>query len=120
MMTPKEFLEFQYGINLDDQIDEKRLIHPTFLANVMREYAEHVLLSKVTEATQKDPDNAIREYRLKLLEDVKFGFDICSDMSTGCLGYRNLVERIKREKENKPIDKSISPIKPYPYTDNDE
>ena len=63
---------------------------------------------------------AMDEYRLKILEEVKFGFDICSDMSTGCLGYRNLVDRIRREKENKPIDKSISPIKPYPYTDNNE
>lgn len=51
------------------------------------------------------------EYRLKILEDVKIGFDIYSDHSTMCLGYRNLIDRIRREKENKPIDKSISPIK---------
>jgi len=54
-----------------------------------------------------------REYRLELLEEIKFGFDICSDTSAFCLGYRNLVDRIRREKENNPIDKSISPIKPY-------
>ena len=54
-----------------------------------------------------------QRYKLEILEDVKFGFDICSDHSTGCLGYRNLVERIRREKENQPIDESISPVKPY-------
>jgi hypothetical protein len=54
-----------------------------------------------------------REYRLELLEEIKLGFDICSDTSAFCLGYRNLVDRIRREKENNPIDKSISPIKPY-------
>jgi len=54
-----------------------------------------------------------QDYKILLLEEVKFGFDICSDHSTICLGYRNLVERIRREKENKPIDKSISPVKPY-------
>ena len=51
------------------------------------------------------------EYRLELLQEVKTGFDICSDISAFCLGYRNLVERIRREKENQPIDKTISPIK---------
>ena len=56
---------------------------------------------------------AMDEYRLEILEEVKLGFDICSDTSAFCLGYRNLVERIRREKENKPIDKSISPVKPY-------
>jgi hypothetical protein len=104
MMTPKEFLEFQYGIDISKKIDEKGFIHPTFLSVVMRDYTDYVLLNKVTEMNQKDPDEAIREYRLKLLEDVKFGFDICSDTSAFCLGFR-------REKENKPIDKSISPIK---------
>jgi len=53
------------------------------------------------------------EYKVQILEEVKFGFDLCSDLSTMCLGYRNLVERIRREKENKPIDKTISPVKPY-------
>jgi len=61
-----------------------------------------------------------RQYRISILEEVQFGFSICSDTSAFCLGYRNLVERIRREKENQPIDKSISPIKPYDYTDNDE
>lgn len=56
---------------------------------------------------------AMEEYKLELLDDIKFSFDICSDTSAFCLGYRNLVERIRREKENKPIDKSISPVKPY-------
>lgn len=55
--------------------------------------------------------------KVKFLEDVKFGFDICSDHSTICLGYRNLVETIRREKENidevQHIDKSKSPLKPY-------
>ena len=54
---------------------------------------------------------AMDEYRLQILEEVKLGFDICSDTSAFCLGYRNLVERIRREKANEPIDKSISPIK---------
>lgn len=58
---------------------------------------------------------AMAEYKLEILEDVKLGFDICSDSSTFCLGYRNLVDRIRREKENKPIDKSINPIKPYKH-----
>ena len=105
MMTPKEFLAFQYGIDLDGYMDEKSLIHPTFLAMVMKEYSEHVLLSKATEVNQKDPDEAIREYRLKLLEDVKLGFDLCSDHSTICLGYRNLCDRIRREKSNEKPDK---------------
>jgi hypothetical protein len=113
MMTPKEFLEFQYGIDLGDKMDEKGLIHPTFLTVVMEEYAKHILLSKATEVSNKNPDDAIREYRLKLLEEIKFGFDICSDTSAFCLGYRNLCDRIKREQANEPIDKSISPIKPY-------
>ena len=54
---------------------------------------------------------AMEEYKIQILEEVKFGFDICSDTSAFCLGYRNLVEKIRREKENQPIDKSISPIK---------
>lgn len=107
-MTPKEFLEFQYGIDLTD---EKKLIHPVFLTTLMEEYAKHILLSKVMDDSEKNPDEAIRKYRLELLEEVKFGFDLCSDTSAFCLGYRNLVERIRREKENQPIDKSISPIK---------
>jgi hypothetical protein len=56
---------------------------------------------------------AMDEYRLQILEEVKLSFDICSDTSAFCLGYRNLVERIRREKENKPMDKSISAVKPY-------
>jgi hypothetical protein len=72
-----------------------------------------------------DPDNPLtggsitgisellQEYKVVVLKDVKFGFDLCSDWSTHCLGYRNLVDKIRREEENKPIDKSISPIKPY-------
>jgi hypothetical protein len=60
----------------------------------------------------------IRQAKITILESVKFSFDICSDYSTHCLGYRNLVERIRRETENQPIDKSISPIKPY--MDNNE
>lgn len=58
---------------------------------------------------------AMEEYKVQILEDVKFSFDICSDTSAFCLGYRNLVERIRREKENQPIDKSISPVKPYKH-----
>lgn len=113
MMTPAEFLKFQYGIDLWDKMNDKALIHPAFLNMVMEEYVKHVLLSKITEVSNKNPDDAIREYRLKLLEEIKIEFDICSDMSTSCLGYRNLCDRIRREIENKPIDKSISPIKPY-------
>lgn len=64
-------------------------------------------------AAEEYAENIKQEYRLELLEEIKFGFDICSDTSAFCLGYRNLVDRIRREKENKPIDKSISPIKPY-------
>lgn len=60
----------------------------------------------------EDVLKAMDEYRLEILEEVKIGFDLCSDTSAFCLGYRNLVDRIRREKENKPIDKSISPIKP--------
>jgi len=60
-----------------------------------------------------------RQYKIKILEDVKFSFDICSDTSAFCLGYRNLVDRIRREKENQPIDKSISPIKKDPWTCDD-
>jgi hypothetical protein len=56
-----------------------------------------------------------QQYKIKILENVKFGFDICSDTSAFCLGYRNLVDRIRREKENQPIDKSISPINPYEH-----
>lgn len=62
-----------------------------------------------------DALKAMDEYKLQILEEIKFSFDICSDYSTQCLGYRNLVDRIRREKENKPIDKSISPIKKNPY-----
>jgi hypothetical protein len=62
---------------------------------------------------------AMEEYKLEVLDDIKLGFDICSDNSTICLGYRNLVDRIRREKENKPIDKSISPIKKNPWTCDD-
>jgi hypothetical protein len=61
----------------------------------------------------EDVLKAMDEYRLEILEEVKLGFDLCSDTSAFCLGYRNLVERIRREKENQPIDKSISPVKPY-------
>lgn len=64
-------------------------------------------------AAEEYAENIKQEYRLELLEEIKLGFDICSDTSAFCLGYRNLVDRIRREKENKPIDKSISPIKPH-------
>ena len=40
MMTPEEFLEFQYGIDIKEDIDKKKLIHPLFLKTVMEEYAE--------------------------------------------------------------------------------
>ena len=30
MMTPEEFLEFQYGIDIKEDIDKKKLIHPFF------------------------------------------------------------------------------------------
>jgi len=50
-------------------------------------------------------DEYVREYRIELLEEIKFGFDICSDTSAFCLGYRNLVDRIKREKANEKPDK---------------
>jgi hypothetical protein len=63
-------------------------------------------------------DEYARQYRISILEEVKLGFDICSDTSAFCLGYRNLVDKIRREKANQPIDKSISPIKPY--NNNDE
>lgn len=53
------------------------------------------------------------EYKIQILEEIQFRFKLCSDTSAFCLGYRNLVEQIRREKENQPIDKSISPIKPY-------
>ena len=66
-------------------------------------------------AAEEYAESLNQDYKIKLLEEVKFGFDICSDHSTICLGYRNLVERIRREKENKPIDKSISPVKPYKH-----
>jgi hypothetical protein len=59
-----------------------------------------------------------RQYRISILEEVELGFRLCSDTSAFCLGYRNLVDKIRREKANQPIDKSISPIKPY--TDNNE
>jgi hypothetical protein len=62
---------------------------------------------------------ALEEYKLELLNDIKLSFDICSDTSAFCLGYRNLVDRIRREKENQPIDKSISPIKKDPWTCDD-
>jgi hypothetical protein len=64
-------------------------------------------------ASEEYLESLKQDYKVKLLEEVKLGFDICSDYSTACLGYRNLVERIRREKENKPIDKSISAVKPY-------
>lgn len=64
-------------------------------------------------AAEEYAENIKQEYRLELLEEIKLGFDICSDTSAFCLGYRNLVDRIRREKENKPIDKTISPIKPH-------
>ncbi len=51
------------------------------------------------------------EYRLEVLESVKLGFDICSDHSTFCLGYRNLCDRIRREKSHEPLDKNISAVK---------
>jgi hypothetical protein len=35
------------------------------------------------------------EQRLKILEEVKLHFDIYSDHSTHCLGYRNLTQKIK-------------------------
>ncbi len=53
--------------------------------------------------------------KIEFLEQIKIGFDICSDNSTFCLGYRNLVDRIRREKENiekiQTIDRSINPLK---------
>jgi hypothetical protein len=103
MMTPEKFLKERYEID----VDKKTMYHSVFLPLVMREYAEYVELYK----TMKESDEIIHDYRLKLLEEVKNGFDLCSDTSAFCLGYKNLVERIRREKENQPIDKSISPIK---------
>jgi hypothetical protein len=64
-------------------------------------------------AAEEYCEQNFQERKIELLEEVKIGFDLCSDYSTMCLGYRNLVDRIKREKENKPIDKSINPVKPY-------
>lgn len=64
-------------------------------------------------AAEEYCEQNFQERKIQLLEQVKLGFDICSDTSAFCLGYRNLVDRIRREKENKPIDKSISPLKPY-------
>ncbi len=52
----------------------------------------------------------IQQYRLTLLEEVKFGFDIHSDDSTLCLGYRNLCDKIRREKTNEPIHTFPEPI----------
>jgi hypothetical protein len=62
------------------------------------------------ESIKKAALKAMEEYKLEILYDIKLGFDICSDTSAFCLGYRNLVERIRREEKNQPIDKSISPI----------
>ena len=53
----------------------------------------------------KDFAELLDEYRLKILEEVKFGFDLCSDTSTQCLGYRNLVDRINREKSHEKVTK---------------
>lgn len=110
-MTPKEFLKHQYGIDTDKQVDEKGMIHPTFLSVVMQEYVDYISAYKAMEKS----DEVIHNYKLKILEDIKLGFDLCSDTSAFCLGYRNLVDEIRRFKENKPIDKSISPVKPYKH-----
>jgi hypothetical protein len=83
------------------------------LKEIMEEYSIELYLGDPTFWTVEQVEEIARRYKLQVLDDVKFGFDLCSDASTHCIGYRNLIERIKREKENKPIDKSISPIKPY-------
>jgi hypothetical protein len=83
------------------------------LKDIMTEYSGELCLNNPDFWTNAQIEEIAHRYRLELLEDIKFGFDICSDTSAFCLGYRNLVERIRREKENKPIAKSISPIKPY-------
>jgi hypothetical protein len=36
---------------------------------------------------------------LRIMEEIKFGFDICSDNSSFCLGYRNLVKKIESLKD---------------------
>lgn len=50
---------------------------------------------------------------LKTLKSIKFSFDICSDHSTLCLGYRNLcrkieelekLETLKKQKEETAFD----------------
>jgi hypothetical protein len=64
-------------------------------------------------AAEEYVESLKHDYKLQILEEVRFGFSLCSDHSTICLGYRNLLEEIRREKENKPIDKTISPVKPY-------
>jgi hypothetical protein len=56
----------------------------------------------------------IQQYRLALLEEVKFGFDLCSDTSASCLGYKNLVDRIRREKANEPIQTFPEPVAYHP------
>ena len=116
MMTPKEFLKFKYEIDTEKWVFEMDMLHPTFVAIAMEEYLDYVLLCN--DIKERDPDTALHEYKIKLMEDIKLGFDLCSDTSAFCLGYRNLCDKIRREKENKPIDRSISPIKPY--TDNNE
>jgi hypothetical protein len=53
-----------------------------------------------------------RKTKVQLLEEVKIGFDVCSDMSTFCLGYRNLVkeiESLKTKRDNSiPCDLSYN------------
>lgn len=84
------------------------------LKQIMDEYAKELNMNDIPDFwITEQVEEITQRYKLEILEQVKFGFDICSDHSTGCLGYRNLVREIERQKENKPIDKSISPVKPY-------
>lgn len=62
------------------------------------------IIVTILEPDSQEPiKDLLQHYKVSLLEEVKFGFDICSDNSTNCLGYRNLVDRIRREKANEPI-----------------
>ena len=83
------------------------------LREIMKEYSKECISRGPDCWSPAEVDELEHRFKLELLEDIKFGFDLCSDTSAFCLGYRNLVRQIEREKENKPIDKSISPIKPY-------
>lgn len=63
------------------------------------------LVDEVMEASLEYAQQKQDKQELEILKQVKFGFDICSDHSTQCLGYRNLCIKINDlEQPTPPIE----------------